>query len=215
MWKCKIRLLLLLLFHVTTFVLLTEKETVELWNMPHFLNFSDVVIAWCFWVFDVAEKLWHLFYISLWSGSSYAASWYATPLLWQCQLWSQCDTAAALRIILILLVYLLCLMSFELTWSIQKWRLESIFSQISGCFNYFEFTFCDGCICIGTFLHEMKINNQVNDFMNYVLCTTREHQSMLYLWLHLVCIWSFFQHGFGGLWDSLYEYIKTNGGVKQ
>lgn len=170
-WKCKTRLLFGISVPCDFLCVVNRKrDSVELWNMAHFLNFSDVVIAWCFWVFDVAEKLCHLFYISLWSGSSYAASWYATPLLWQCQLWSQCDTAAALRIILILLVYLLRLMSFELTWSILKWRLGGIFPQTSGCSKYSEFTLsiAMAAFYIGAFLHEMEINNQVND---YELCS--------------------------------------------
>lgn len=92
----------------------------ENWIMKHFLHFSDVVIAWCFEVFDVLEKLCHLFYLSLWSRSSYAASWSAALLFWQCLLWSQCDTAA-LRVISVFLV----------------WLLQSVSSKVPGMSKFF------------------------------------------------------------------------------
>lgn len=75
-------------------------------------------------------------------------------------------------------------------------------------------------VVISVLLHDMQINSKLDDFLNYALCTTREHQRTLkrikdlhaLLLAELSLYLKIFEQGLIGNLNSLYGYIKTNGG---
>lgn len=121
---------------------------------------------------------------------------------------------------------------FKLTWSMQKWFL--VFSPNICCANHENLTewfeaevFSDlpertvmAAVVISVLLHDMQVNSKLDDFLNYALCTTREHQRTLkrikdlhaLLLAELSLYLKIFEQGLIGNLNSLYGYIKTNGG---
>lgn len=199
--------------------------SIELWN-SFFSPSLWCVIAWCFQLFDVLAKSCRLFYISLWSRSSCRAQWYAALLPTVVTVWYCSCTADHFHITALFIL-------FDFTLNEPEASRGDFFCPplCNICLVYHQNlnNYLKSELKRQYFLTSVKYSagcwyNNVHfggldDFLNYALCTTREHQSTFKRMKDLNASYlaelrldlKIFQQGFVGLWNSLYGYIKTNG----